>query len=166
MTVVTLESTKKLPAGLRSIISQHLAVPRWSETCDFYNRMSERERLTVCFHARLKQRHAMAKLEEMNDADRERVVCTIAELSRAFAEYRKHGISKSGFIRRLTISERRTLFRHAGLTDSEFSQPYWHMDDDTCLWREKLFRALRELFSLFRYAPTVLTAVRPEQYLH
>ena len=63
MTVVTLESTKKLPAGLRTIISQHLAIPRWSETCDFYNRMSERERLTVCFHARLKQRHAMAKLE-------------------------------------------------------------------------------------------------------
>ncbi|MCQ4172022.1 replication protein, partial [Hafnia paralvei] len=24
----------------------------------------------------------------------------------------------------------------------------------------------RELFSLFRYAPTVLTAVKPEQYLH
>ncbi|MCK2182246.1 replication protein B [Hafnia paralvei] len=166
MTVVTLESTRKLPAGLRSIISQHLAVPRWSETCDFYNRMTERERATICFHAFLKQHYAVVKLEEMNDADRERVVCVIAELSRAFAEYRKHGISKSGFIGRLTVSQRRTLFRHAGLTDKEFSQPYWHMDDETCLWREKLFRALRELFSLFRYAPTVLTAVKPEQYLH
>ncbi|EJH9610769.1 replication protein, partial [Escherichia coli] len=25
---------------------------------------------------------------------------------------------------------------------------------------------LRELFSLFEYAPTILTSVKPEQYLH
>ncbi|HFM3195225.1 TPA: replication protein, partial [Escherichia coli] len=32
--------------------------------------------------------------------------------------------------------------------------------------RDALFRALRELFSLFEYAPTILTSVKPEQYLH
>ncbi len=95
-----------------------------------------------------------------------RVVCAIDELRSAFAKYRKHGISQSGFIGRLTISERRTLFLHAGLTDTEFNQPHWRMDDEACTWREALLRALRELFSLFEYALIILTAVKSEQYLH
>ncbi len=42
--------------------------------------MMERERLTVCFHAQLKQRHATMRFEEMNDIERERLVCAIDEL--------------------------------------------------------------------------------------
>lgn len=166
MTVMTIALVRNQPAGLRHLIGQHLAAPRWRETCDFYNRMMERERLTICFHALLKQRHAVMTLEEMSEGDRERIVCGIDELRTAFAKYRRHRISDSDFIGRLTISQRRTLFMHAGLTDTEFSQPYWHIDDEACSWREALFKALRELFSLFDYAPTILTAVKPEQYLH
>ncbi len=51
MTVMTLNLVEKQPATMRRIIGKHLAVPRWQETCDYYNQMMERERLTVCFHA-------------------------------------------------------------------------------------------------------------------
>lgn len=166
MTAITTAIVMRQPAGLRALVGERLAVPRWQGTCDFYNRMMERERLTLCFHARLKQRHAVMTLQEMNDAEREQLVCAVDELRSAFAVYRKHGISTTGFIGRLTISQRRTLFFHAGLTEAEFSQPYWRIDEENCLWREALFRALRELFKLFEYAPTILTSVRPEMYLH
>lgn len=53
MTVMTLNLVEKQPATMRRIIGKHLAVPRWQETCDYYNQMMERERLTVCFHAQL-----------------------------------------------------------------------------------------------------------------
>ncbi|HHX6180554.1 TPA: replication protein B [Yersinia enterocolitica] len=166
MTVVTLELTRKLPEGLRNVIANHLALPRWNETCNFYNSMSERERLSLCFHAQLKQRHSIMKLQEMNDNDRERMVCAIGELSIAFAERRKDRIDSVGFVGRLTMGQRKTLFFHAQLTEKEFNQPYWYLNDESCLWREKLFRALRELLSLFKQPPTVLTAVKPEQYIH
>ncbi|WP_145506041.1 replication protein B [Yersinia alsatica] len=166
MTVVTLELTRKLPVGLRNVIANHLALPRWNETCDFYNHMSERERLTICFHAQLKQRHSVMKLQEMNDNERERMVCAIGELSAAFAEHHKEKISDSNFVGRLMTSQRKTLFFHAQLTEKEFNQPCWYLNDKSCLWREKLLRALRELLSLFKQAPRVLTAVKPEQYFH
>ncbi|HII2981771.1 TPA: replication protein B [Yersinia enterocolitica] len=166
MTIVTLELTRKLPAGLRNVIANHLAWPRWNETCNFYNGMSGRERLSLCFHAQLKQRHSVMKLQEMNDNDRERMVCALGELSTAFAERRKERIDGVGFVGRLTMSQRKTLFFHAQLTEKEFNQPYWYLNDESCLWREKLFRALRELLSLFKQPPTVLTAVKPEQYIH
>lgn len=166
MTVITIATVMNQPAGLRAVVGERLAPARWESSCDFYNKMSERERLTVCFHAQLKQRHSVMKLQEMNESDRERIVCAIDELRAAFAKYRSRGISKSGFIGRLTISERRSLFFQAELSDEEFSQPYWRIDDEHCTWREAIFRALRELFSLFENAPTVLTSVRPETYLH
>ncbi|HHH2130840.1 TPA: replication protein B [Yersinia enterocolitica] len=166
MTVVTLELTRKLPEGLRNVIANHLALPRWNETCNFYNCMSERERLSLCFHAQLKQRHSIMKLQEMNDNERERVVCAIGELSIAFTERRKDRIDSVGFVGRLTMGQRKMLFFHAQLTEKEFNQPYWYLNDESCLWREKLFRALRELLSLFKQPPTVLTAVKPEQYIH
>ena len=84
MTVMTLNLVEKQPAAMRRIIGKHLAVPRWQETCDYYNQMMERERLTVCFHAQLKQRHATIRFEEMNDVERERLVCAIDELRGAF----------------------------------------------------------------------------------
>ena len=108
----------------------------------------------------------IALLEEMDEADRERLVCALDELRFAFCRFRQHGSTRATFISRLTVSQRRSLFRHAGLTDQEFSMPHWRLNEDDCYWRDKLFRALRELFSLFGYAPTILTSVKPEQYLH
>ncbi|WP_129954038.1 replication protein B [Escherichia coli] len=146
MTVMTLNLVEKQPAAMRRIIGKHLAVPRWQETCDYYNRMMERERLTVCFHAQLKQRHATMRFEEMNDVERERLVCAIDELRGAFSKRRQVGASE--------------------YAEKEFNQPYWRINEESCYWRDALFRALRELFSLFEYAPTILTSVKPEQYLH
>lgn len=166
MTVMTFAIVKNQPAGLRDLVVKHLAKPRWDESCNFYNQMMERERLTVCFHAQLKQRHSVMRLEEMNDCDRERIVCAIDELRSSFSKQRAIGVSKSGFIGRLTVSQRRTLFLHAGLTEDEFNQPYWHIENEQCKWRDALIRALRELFNLFEYTPAILTAVKPEQYLH
>lgn len=166
MTVITTAIVMNQPAGLRAVVGERLASTRWQSTCNYYNKMSERERLTICFHAQLRQRHSVMKLEEMNDCDRERIVCAIDELRSAFAKYRSFRITKSCFIGRLSINERRTLYFHAGLSEEEFSQPYWRIEDENCTWREALFRALRELFSLFENAPTVLTSVRPETYFH
>ena len=166
MAVMTLDLVQKQPAALRVVIGKHLAEPRWQDTCDFYNQMMERDRLTVCFHAQLKQRHAAMRFEEMNDVDRERLACGIDELRAAFSKRRQVGASESSYIGFLSVGQRRTLFLHAGLSEVEFNQPYWRIDEDSCYWREKLFRALRELFSLFEYAPTILTSVKPEQYLH
>lgn len=166
MSVMTLALVQKQPQSLRVVIGKHLALPRWQDTCDFYNQMMERDRLTVCFHAQLKQRHATMRFEEMNDVDRERLACGIDELRSAFSKRRQVGASESAYIGFLTVSQRRTLFLHAELSEIEFNQPYWRIDEDSCYWREKLFRALRELFSLFEYAPTILTSVKPEQYLH
>lgn len=166
MTVLTLGIVEKQPAALRGLIGKYLALPRWQDSCDFYNQMMERDRLSVCFHAQLKQRHAVMRFEEMNDVDRERLVCAIDELRAAFSKRRQVGASEIAYISYLTVSQRRTLFLHAGLTENEFNQPYWRINDDSCYWREKLFRALRGLFSLFEYAPTILTSVKPEQYLH
>ncbi|ENU4628383.1 replication protein B [Escherichia coli O28ac,42:H7] len=138
MTVMTLNLVEKQPAAMRRIIGKHLAVPRWQETCDYYNQMMERERL----------------------------VCAIDELRGAFSKRRQVGASEYAYISFLTVSQRRTLFMHAGLTEKEFNQPYWRINEESCYWRDALFRALRELFSLFEYAPTILTSVKPEQYLH
>jgi len=166
MTVITAALVMKQPQGLRRIVGERLAQTRWMKTCELYNMMTERERLTVCFHAQLKQSHSVMNLEEMNEADRELIVCAIDELRCAFDKFRSVGMTKARFISRLSISERRTLYLHAGLTSEEFSMPHWRIDDEACTWREDLFRALRELFSLFENAPTVLTSVRPETYLH
>ncbi len=43
MTVMTLNLVEKQPAAMRRIIGKHLAVPRWQDTCDYYNQMMERE---------------------------------------------------------------------------------------------------------------------------
>ncbi len=166
MTAMTQGTVNNQPAGLRSLVGKYLAGPRWNDTCDFYNQMPERYRLTVCFHAQLKQRHAVMRLEEMNDSDRERLVCAMDELKCAFSKFRKAGVSSAKYIGLLTVSERRTLFMHARLTENEFNQPYWRINEDNCIWREAIFRALRELLGLFEHAPTILTSVRPEQYQH
>lgn len=129
MTVMTLNLVEKQPAAMRRIIGKHLAVPRWQETCDYYNQMMERERLTVCFHAQLKQRHATMRFEEMNDVERERLVCAIDELRGAFSKRRQVGASEYAYISFLTVSQRRTLFMHAGLTEKEFNQRWLYSGD-------------------------------------
>ncbi len=108
MPVMTLGIVEKQPAALRGLIGKYLAAPRWQDSCDFYNQMMERERLTVCFHAQLKQRHATMRFEEMNDVDRERLVCAIDELRAAFSRRRQVGASEYAYISFLTVSQRRT----------------------------------------------------------
>ncbi|MEC5345061.1 replication protein B [Brenneria populi] len=166
MTAFTVSSMQNLPAGLRNVIGKHFADSRWRETCAYYNGLSERYRLTVCFHAQLKKRHSVFRLEEMTDAERTMIVCAIDELRHAFSRQRKHGVNHATFLSWLSVSERRTLFMHAGLTETEFSQPYWRIDDESCKWRDSLLRALNELLSLFDDAPAILTAIKPEEYFN
>ena len=54
MTVMTLNLVEKQPAAMRRIIGKHLAVPRWQDTCDYYNQMMERERLPEIKPARFR----------------------------------------------------------------------------------------------------------------
>lgn len=166
MTAFTVNSMQNLPAGLRSVIGKHFADSRWRETCAYYNSLPERYRMTVCFHAQLKKRHAVYRLDEMDAETRSRVVCALEELRRAFAKHRKQGVNHSTFLSWLNVSERRTLFFHAGLTETEFNQPYWRIDDDSCQWRNALIRAINELISLLKDAPEIITAVKPEDYLN
>ncbi|MEH0832350.1 replication protein B [Pectobacterium aroidearum] len=165
MTAFTVSSMQNLPAGLRNVIGKHFADSRWRETCAYYNSLHERERLTICFHAQMKKRHTVYRLEEMPTAERERIVCAIDELRRAFSKGRHRGVNISTFLSWLNVSERKTLFMHAGLTEKEFSQPYWRIDDNACSWRQPILRALNELAGLAEAAPDILTAIKPEEYL-
>ncbi|WP_226099563.1 replication protein B [Dickeya oryzae] len=153
-----------MPANLRALIGKHFAGSRWHQSCDFYNHFSERYRVTVCFHAGLNRAMAVYQLEEMEQEVCERVICALDELRKAFAKYRRHEVSDSAFIKRLSIGERRTLFFHAGLTATEFNQPIWRIESETCHWRAPLIRALQELLSAFDDAPAILTSVKPEIY--
>ena len=110
MTVMTLNLVEKQPAAMRRIIGKHLAVPRWQDTCDYYNQMMERERLTVCFHAQLKQRHATMRFEEMNDVERERLVCAIDELRGAFSKRRQVDVYKRQGVERVALLNKRKSF--------------------------------------------------------
>ncbi|MBA5238354.1 replication protein B [Pectobacterium aroidearum] len=166
MTAFTVSSMQNLPAGLRNVIGKHFADSRWRETCAYYNGLHERDRLTICFHAQMKKSQTVYRLEEMPTAERERIVCAIDELRRIFSLSRKRREKTSTFLSWLSVSERRTLFFHAGLSENEFNQPYWRIDDVSCSWRNKISHALNELFSLFNAAPDILTAIKPEEYLN
>ncbi|AOR59284.1 replication protein B [Pectobacterium parmentieri] len=165
MTAFTVSSMQNLPAGLRNVIGKHFADSRWRETCAYYNSLHERDRLTICFHAQMKKRHTVYRLEEMPTAEREQIVCAIDEMRQAFSKGRSRGVNISTFLSWLSVSERRTLFMHAGLTEKEFNQPYWRIDDNSCQWRQPILRALNELASLSEAAPEILTAIKPEEYL-
>ncbi|WP_409161210.1 replication protein B [Pectobacterium sp. B2J-2] len=166
MTAFTVSSMQNLPAGLRNVIGKHFADSRWRETCAYYNSLHERDRLTICFHAQMKKSQTVYRLEEMPTAERERIVCAIDELRRAFSKVRSRGVNTSTFLSWLNVGERKTLFMHAGLTEKEFNQPYWRIDDESCQWRKPILRALNELVSLFDAAPDILTAIKPEEYLN
>ncbi|MDC3661769.1 replication protein B, partial [Escherichia coli] len=71
------------------------------------------------------------RFEEMNDVERERLVCAIDELRGAFSKRRQVGASEYAYISFLTVSQRRTLFMHAGLTEKEFNQPYWRINEES-----------------------------------
>ncbi|WP_349775027.1 replication protein B [Serratia fonticola] len=132
----------------------------------FYDSMPERYRETICFHAELKKRHTLLQLHEMAEVERERVIGAIDELRQHFAKYRKHAISNTAFIQRLPVSVRKTLYRHAELSQAEFSQPIWRVEDRACAWSNQLIKAIRELLDLFEDAPDILTAVKPEAYFN
>ena len=113
----------------------------------------------------MKKRHTVYRLKEMPTAEREQIVCAIDEMCQAFSKGRSRGVNISTFLSWLSVSERRTLFIHAGLTEKEFNQPYWRIDDNSCQWHQPILRALNELASLAEAAPGILTAIKPEEYL-
>lgn len=163
---VSSEHVHTIPIRLRSLIGKHFAGSRWEESCQFYDAMPERYRSTVCFHAGLKKHHPLLRLSELDDSERERVINALDELRSHFAKYRKHAISNAAYVQRLPISVRKTLFLHAGLTQSEFNQPVWRIEDETCIWRDKVLKAIRELLNIFADVPDILTSVKPETYFN
>ncbi|RRO08329.1 replication protein B, partial [Pectobacterium aquaticum] len=94
----TVSSMQNLPTGLRNVIGKHFADSRWRETCAYYNSLHERDRLTLCFHAQMKKSQTVYRLEEMPTAERERIVCAIDELRRAFSKGRIRGVNTSTFL--------------------------------------------------------------------
>ncbi|SLM63423.1 MULTISPECIES: hypothetical protein [Dickeya] len=153
-----------LPPHLRALIGKHFADSRWAQTRGFYQQLSERYRRTLCFHAALHQRWCTYQLDEMDEMARERLVNAMNELRHAFCSDEKPA-SLFASVRALRLSERRTLFFHAGLSTREFDQPLRRLEEQDCLWSGPLVRALDELNGLFADAPDVLTSVRPEHYL-
>ncbi|NKI74927.1 replication protein B [Dickeya sp. CFBP 2040] len=161
----TAEHLQTLPPNLRALLGKHFADSRWEQTCLFYRRLSERYRRTLCFHAALHQRWCVYYLDEMDEMARERIVSALSELRSAFGEPEKQEQTHLlPSIRSLTLSERRTLFFHAGLTNQEFNQPLRRIDDPDCQWAKALIRAVGELHSMFIDAPDILTSIKPEHY--
>ncbi|WP_315707479.1 replication protein B [Brenneria uluponensis] len=161
---VTATHLQEMPAKLRALIGKYFAEPRWRHTCYFYNRMSERYRRTICFHAGLGNSDTVYQLEEMDETTRERVISALDELRQAFNHPPRLSTPVLGFIHRLSISERRTLFFHAGLSATEFNQPIQRIEDQSCTWSTSLLVALDELKTLFDDTPAILTSVKPENY--
>ncbi|MCI4202628.1 replication protein B [Dickeya dianthicola] len=161
----TADHLQNLPPNLRALIGKHFADSRWVQTCIFYRRLSERYRRTLCFHAALHHRWCVYQLEEMDEMARERIVSALNELRSAFGLPENQGQGQLlHAVRLLTLSERRTLFFHAGLTTQEFDQPLRRIDESDCRWAKTLNLALGELHSLFAEAPDILTSIKPEHY--
>lgn len=167
MTAITHANLQNYPSGLRYLLGQHIACRRWNATCEFWEFMETHERATVCFHAGLGEESAVqisaSSFSDLHEGLRERLVVAIDDL-RAFASWRKHGVSNTKFLGWLTPKQRNTLFKHAGLSEWESMQPYCYIDKASCPWAPVVIRSMRELFHLFECVPSVLTAVKPEEY--
>ncbi|GAB7261399.1 replication protein B [Dickeya ananatis] len=161
----TANHLQALPPNLRALLGKHFADSRWEQTCLFYQRLSERYRRTLCFHAALHQRWCVYLLDEMDEMARERVVSALNELRNAFGGSDIKGRSDVlPLVTRLHLSERRTLFFHAGLTAREFNHPLRRIEEPDCQWTDALVRAAGELHSLFSDAPDILSSIKPEHY--
>ncbi|MBN3262983.1 replication protein B [Pectobacterium brasiliense] len=165
MTAFTVNTVNNLPAGLRSVIGKHFADTRYSETRAYYDRLLPRYRVTVCFHAELKKHHTTLEFDAMSMAEREQIVQALDELRGAFPKNRKVGSRLMMLLTCLRVSERRTLYRHAGLSDKEFQLPISCIVQEDSELRKPIVAALDELCSLFTDMPEILTAVRAEDYL-
>ncbi|HDL7470217.1 TPA: replication protein B [Yersinia enterocolitica] len=154
-----------MPNNLRALIAKHFADSRWTDTCNFYNKMPERYRGTICFHATLKKRHAMFKFEELQEFERELVVSAIDELGRYFIISQRRPLDSIALIYRLPLSVRKTLFLHAGLSTVELSLPLWHIKRSSCHWRSALLIALDEMLNIFDDLPVIITSAKPESYI-
>ncbi|EPF5115251.1 replication protein B, partial [Yersinia enterocolitica] len=151
----TSENVRLMPNNLRALIAKHFAGSRWTDTCNFYNKMPERYRGTICFHATLKKRHAMFKFEELQEFERELVVSAIDELGRYFIISQRRPLDSIALIYRLPLSVRKTLFLHAGLSAVELSLPLWHIKRSSCHWRSALLIAVDEMLNIFDDLPVI-----------
>ncbi|CQH26693.1 TPA: replication protein B [Yersinia enterocolitica] len=161
----TSENVRLMPNNLRALIAKHFAGSRWTDTCNFYNKMPERYRGTICFHATLKKRHAMFKFEELQEFERELVVSAIDELGRYFIISQRRPLDSIALIYRLPLSVRKTLFLHAGLSAVELSLPLWHIKRSSCHWRSALLIAVDEMLNIFDDLPVIITSAKPESYI-
>lgn len=161
----TSENVRLMPNNLRALIAKHFAGSRWTDTCNFYNKMPERYRGTICFHATLKKRHAMFKFEQLQEFERELVVSAIDELGRYFIISQRRPLDSIALIYRLPLSVRKTLFLHAGLSAVELSLPLWHIKRSSCHWRSALLIALDEMLNIFDDLPVIITSAKPESYI-
>ncbi|EOZ6716752.1 replication protein B [Yersinia enterocolitica] len=161
----TSENVRLMPNNLRALIAKYFAGSRWTDTCNFYNKMPERYRGTICFHATLKKRHAMFKFEELQEFERELVVSAIDELGRYFIISQRRPLDSIALIYRLPLSVRKTLFLHAGLSAVELSLPLWHIKRSSCHWRSALLIALDEMLNIFDDLPVIITSAKPESYI-
>ena len=161
----TSENVRLMPNNLRMLIGKHFAGSRWADTCNFYNKMPERYRGTVCFHATLKRRHTLFKFEELQEYERELIVSAIDELGRYFIKCHRRPLDSIALIHRLPLSVRKTLFLHAGLSTVELSLPLWHIKRTSCHWRSALLNALDEMLDIFDDLPTIITSAKPESYI-
>ncbi|MGL4822437.1 hypothetical protein [Plesiomonas shigelloides] len=171
MTALTHANLQRYPDGLRHLLGQFLATPRWEATCEFWDSLKETQRITLCFHAQLGVntttdaiKSEFAKLPEYV---REALVTAIEDL-RAFASWRKRDtdarVSNARFIGWLTDAQRKTLYRHAGLGEREFIQPCRMIDAAGCSWRMPLVSAMNDLFHMMDNAPKSITAIQPDQF--
>ncbi|CNJ97051.1 replication gene B protein [Yersinia mollaretii] len=160
----TAENVRLMPTHLRRLIGKHFAGSRWADTCEFYNKIPQRYRATICFHATLKKRHTTFKFEELNESERELIVNAIDELRRYFIQCHRRPLDTIAFIHRLPLSVRKTLFLHAGLSSIELGLPLWHIKQSSCHWRHSLLTALDEMLNIFDDLPAIITSARPESY--
>ncbi|MEQ9971357.1 replication protein B [Pectobacterium carotovorum] len=165
MTAFTVNTINNLPVGLRNVIGKHFADNRYSETRDYYDQLLPRYRVTVCFHAGLKKHHTTLTFDGMSMAEREQIVQALDELRGAFSKNRRVSSRLMTFLTCLRVSERRTLYRHAGLSDKEFQLPISSIDEEDSELGKPIIAALDELCCLFADMPHILTAVRAENYL-
>ncbi|MDX6917847.1 replication protein B [Pectobacterium carotovorum] len=165
MTAFTVNTINNLPVGLRNVIGKHFADNRYSETRDYYDQLLPRYRVTVCFHAGLKMHHTAMEFDAMSMAEREQIVQSLDELRGAFSKSRRAFSRLMTFLTCLRVSERRTLYRHAGLSDKEFQLPISSIDKEDSELRKAIITALDELCSLFADMPVILATVRAENYL-
>ncbi|WP_213993897.1 replication protein B [Sodalis sp. dw_96] len=155
---------RTLPDGIRNVIGKYFATQRWQATCAFYDKLPERYRATVCFHAGLKKQQCTFGLVEMDIIDREKIVMALDEIRCAFNDYAYRGPDRFALVEALSLSERKTLYFHASKTPIELENSYDWTQGRSPAYFLTVLCAFEELCQMFDDAPVIITAVKPSEY--